>query len=92
MVSSTAIPRAIENVIAVDGLNFIPEKPIIAAAATSGIIVGRIEIKDRRTERNNITIEMKIIIKANIKLVVKSLIKNPCVLRASSVLPDIRTS
>ena len=30
MVSSTAIPRAIENVIAVDGLNFIPEKPIIA--------------------------------------------------------------
>ena len=38
MVSSTAIPRAIENVIAVDGLNFIPEKPIIAAAATSGNI------------------------------------------------------
>ena len=63
MVSSTAIPRAIENVIAVDGLNFIPEKPIIAAAATSGIIVGRIEIKDRRIERNNITIEIKIIIK-----------------------------
>ena len=26
MVSSTAIPRAIENVIAVDGLNFIQEK------------------------------------------------------------------
>jgi hypothetical protein len=87
-----SIISILPTVIAVDGLSFIPENPIIAAAAISGMTVGRIEIIERRIERNSIIIDIKIIINARIKLAVRSLIKNPWVLKARSVLPETSTS
>ena len=77
IVSSTAIPSAIEKVIAVDGRSLIPENPIIAAAAIRGMILGRIDIRDSLMDLNRIIIDKKIIINARIKLVVRSLTKNP---------------
>ena len=53
MVLSTAIPKAIEKVMAVEGRNLMPSNPIIPPAIIKGIMLGRIDIRARRNERNN---------------------------------------
>ena len=50
-----------ENVIAVEGLNFIPRKPIIPPAAINGIIVGNTDKMDNFTDLNKKIIDTKMI-------------------------------
>tara|TARA_Y100001934_G_C12100323_1_gene653618 strand:+ start:363 stop:854 length:492 start_codon:yes stop_codon:yes gene_type:complete len=87
IVSSTAIPKAIEKVIAVAGLSSIPKNPITAPAKRSGIIFGIIETRDNFIDLNNIFIEINITIKAIIKLFNKLAMRYLFIFNASSVLP-----
>ena len=67
MVSSTAIPRAIEKVIAVEGLSLIPVKPMIPPATIMGIIFGKIEMAAKRTDLNRSIIDINIISRTGFK-------------------------
>ena len=62
--SSTAIPRQIENVIAIGGLIGIPAKPKYPAAKIIGIRFGSILSRPIRTDKNNKPITRLIKMKA----------------------------
>jgi hypothetical protein len=64
-----------EKVIAVAGLSSIPKNPITAPANKRGITFGMIETRDNFNERNKIFIDIKITIKAIIKLLRRLLIR-----------------
>ena len=89
IVSSTAIPRAIEKVMAVAGLNSIPIKPIIPPANIRGRILGIIDTKESLKDLNRIIIDIKIIEKAIIKLLNKLLIRYLFIFNDNRVLPVI---
>ena len=75
MVSSTAIPNATANAIAVGGLSRISKYPIIAAIASIGMVFGIMEINVIGKDLNNMVIKTVIRINAAMKLVIKSLTK-----------------
>ena len=60
MVSSTAIPKAMENVIAVDGRKMIPDKPITPPANISGITFGKMDNSANFFDLNKNIMEKKI--------------------------------
>ena len=90
--SSTAIPKAIEKVIAVAGRNSIPIKPIIPPANIRGNTLGIIETNDSLKDLKRIFIDTKIIKKAIIKLFNKLVIRYRFIFNDNRVLPVILIS